>query len=223
VDRLTHTPDLAQRYAPLLDRVRELEALQVLSRDAAVAVQVRLLDEVSAGDFATVEPALDLADRILRTIPDVFESGVPDTPKHISTLLDALKTLRRKTIREAGVTDALRIRIETIDEGLREAREWQSQFARVRAAREKLTEHPDSPAEHKLVAFWLLQLGRFGEAGPHLRDSGDPALARLAGPVPESAEERAALADAIEAEADRKGTPRWQADALQAYADFVRG
>jgi hypothetical protein len=215
-------PGLATHYPALLARITELQDLAVLTPAAAMTTQVAIFANGAAGEFAGLDEALAFADRALQAIPAVFESAVDDPPQQVELLIGALKLIRRKALREAEATVALRSRMAALEEGLKLAREWQTLFPRVRSARQTMAQGQATPGDQKLVAFWLLQLGYFREAGPHLAESGEESLVRLAGPPPETAEQRAALADSVDQEAAKSRYSRRQSEALRAYARFLR-
>ena len=95
-------------------------------------------------------------------------------------LVDAVNLVRRKVLKETG-DEAARVRMAQLAEGIKQVRDWESQFGHVRASRQAISDGQASPADHKLIGFWLLQLGRCSDALPYLRESGDEALVQLAG------------------------------------------
>ena len=76
------------------------------------------------------------------------------------------RPVRRKSLKEAGVAEEMRLRIWRLEEDIKVVRDWASQFGRVRAAEEPIADGQGTAAEQKLVAFWLLQLGQFPAACP---------------------------------------------------------
>ncbi len=222
VQRLAEAAATGADYAEIVARVQELQDQAVLPKNAAVQARVAVYIKAAEGKFANPWQALDLSERMLAAVPLVFESGSNEAPQQVDALVDAVSVIRRQAFKEAGEVDEVRLRMSRLTENIKLARDWASQFARVRTAKETIAGGQGIAAEHKLVAFWLLQLGQFPEALPHLRDAGDEALARIARPLPETAKELVLLADEVEQESKKSKYSRRQEDALRAYARYVR-
>ncbi|MHB8955911.1 MAG: hypothetical protein ACYC4U_23270 [Pirellulaceae bacterium] len=222
IDRLSNAPEIAVDVSTLVERVNELQELKVLTPDAAVKTQVAIYVQASQGELGSLARALDLSDKILSLVPAVFESGLPDAVQHANALVDAVTLVRRKMLKETVTDDSARLRTVELAEGIKQVRDWTSQFGRVRSARQAIVDGQATPADHELVAFWLLQLGRCSDALPHLRASGDEALMQLAGPLPDAARDLLSLADSVEQESKKSKYSRRQEDALRRYVLFLR-
>ncbi len=222
VDRLSNAPEIADDVAGLVGRVTELQDLKVLTREAATKAQVAIYVTAAQGELGTFARALILSEKMLDAIPAVYESGLNDAPQQIKALVDAVNLVRRKAFREAGADDAARVRVARISERIKQVRDWESQFGHVRDSRRAIADGQASPADRKLIGFWLLQLGRCADALPYLRESGEEALVQIAGPLPESAKDLATLADVVEQEAKKSKYSRFQEEALRSYVRFLR-
>ncbi|MHB8973025.1 MAG: peptidase associated/transthyretin-like domain-containing protein [Pirellulaceae bacterium] len=221
VDRLSNAPEIAVDVSALVGRVQELQDLQALTREAATKAQVAIYVKAAQGELGTLERALDLSETILRAVPAVFESGRSDAAQQVNALVDAVNLVRRKVMKETG-DEAARLRLAQLTEGIKQVRDWESQFGHVRASRQAISAGQASPADHKLIGFWLLQLGRCADALPFLRESGDEALVQLAAPLPETAKDFVTLADNVEQESKKSKYSRRQEESLRAYVRFLR-
>jgi hypothetical protein len=222
VQRMSEAAGTGTDYTEIVARVQELQDQAVLTKDAAVRARVAVYIQAAGGEFANPGQALDLSERMLAAVPLLFESGLDDAPQRVDALVDAVSVIRRQTLKEAGAVDEVRLRMGRLTENIKVVRDWASQFARVRTARKTIADGQAIAAERKLVAFWLLQLGQFPEALPHLRNAGDEALANIARPIPETAKELALLADEVEQESKKSKYSRRQEDALRAYVHYLR-
>ena len=221
--RITDSPQVTEDFAILGDRVQELQQADVLSAGAACTTLVTLY--VKAAETApetTTRLGLDLGERMLALAPIVFESDLPDAGARIGELIQALNLLRRKSFKDVGPDDAASGRFDKLAEGLKRLREWDAQFANVRAARKAIADGQGSPAEHKLVGFWLLQMGRYAEALPFLQAADDPGLFAISGALPTTGKELVARADAVELESKKRSYSRRQEEALLELARFLR-
>jgi hypothetical protein len=160
---------------------------------------------------------------MLKAGPLVFESGVIEAPQQVDALVDAVGVVRRnKVFKEMGADEDVRLRLWRLTEGIKIVRDWASQFARVRTAKNTIADGQGTAADNRLVAFWLLQLGQFPAALPYLRNAEDAGLARVARSLPETAKDLALLADEVDQESKKSKYSRRQEEALRAYARHLR-
>lgn len=223
VARLTDAPQVATDFGTLGDQVRELQQTELLSAETACQALVTIyVKAAQSAPETTTRLALDLSERMLALAPAVFESDLPDVGARVNELILALNLVRRKSFKDVGADDAAKGRLEKVEEGLKKLREWESQSANVRNARKAIADGQGSPADQKLVGFWLLQMGRYPESLPFLAASEDAGLAAIAAPLPPTAKELAARADAVEQESKKRGYSRRHEEALQDLARYVR-
>jgi hypothetical protein len=213
----------AADFADLVARVVELEKDEVLTSGAALHAQLAVYKKVAEREMSGAREVLDLCDRMFALIPRVFESGWSDAARQVDALVDTISSaLRRKSMKEARADEQLRLRLFRAEEGIKLVREWASQFQRVQTARQAIADGKATSTEHKLVAFWLLQLGQFREALPHLRNTDEEGLTRIGQPLPETAKELAVLATEVDQEAKKSKYSRRQEEALRGFARFLR-
>lgn len=223
VEQLAAAVAAGSAYAEVVARVEDLEQAAVLGQDVATRARVEVYLRAAAGEFTTPLQALDLCEQMLKTVPLVFVSGLPDALQRVDRLADAVGTVRRnRALRDEGLDADARTRLLRLNEGVKLVRECASQFTRVRTAQDTIANKQGTPADHRFVAFWLLQLGQFSAALPYLRAADDEGLARIARPLPETARELAQLADEVDAEAKRSKFSRRQEESLRAYARHLR-
>ena len=222
VQRLVDAVGVGTDYADVVARVQELQDQAVLARDVAVQACVEVYVRAAEDKGLNFVQALDLCERMLAAVPLVFESGLSDAPKQVEALADAASLIRGKWFKNLGGDNEAKQRMSNVTEGIKQVRDWASQFARVQTARKAIADGQGTAAEHKLVAFWLLQLGQYLEALPHLRDTDDEALAHIAGPLPEAAKDLMLLADEVERDTQKRKYSHRQEDALHAYARYLR-
>jgi hypothetical protein len=221
--RITDSPQITTDFATLGDRVQELQQADVLSAGTACTTLVALyVKAAEAAPETTTRLGLDLGERMLALAPLVLESDLPDAGARIGELIQALNLLRRKSFKDVGPDDAARGRLDKLAEGLKQLREWDAQFANVRAARKAIADGQGSPAEQKLVGLWLLQMGRFVEALPFLQAADDPGLFAISGALPTTGKELVARADLVESESKKRTYSRRQEEALHALARYLR-
>ena len=106
VDRLSNAPEIADDVAGLVGRVKELQDLKVLTREAATKAQVAIYGLAAQGELGTPARALDLSEKMLDAIPAVYESGLNDAAQQVNMLVDAVNLVRRKAFKESGADDA---------------------------------------------------------------------------------------------------------------------
>ncbi len=221
--RLSEAVDGRAGQAAVVARIQMLEDEAILGRAAATQARAAAYLAAAGQEPATPAGILDLCDQMLALIPYVFESGQDDAVRQVNKLADAVTDLlRRRSLREARTVDQSRQRIRKAEEGVKLAREWVSQFPRVQAARTQAADGQATAAEHKLIAFWLLQLGHYSAALPHLLNTEDKSLVHIGQAPPDTAKGLATLADDVELEARKSKYTRRQADALRGFVRHLR-
>jgi len=221
--RLSEAVDPSGDIDQIDARIRELQNETLLSRPAALQAQVALYKRAAEVELIDPASALDLCEKMLNAVPQVFESGLDDAGRQVDTLVDTiLSVVRRKSIREARNAEPLRTRLARIDEGIKVVRELETLFPRVQAARETIAQGTATGADQKFVGLWLLQLGLYPESLPYLQNAEDESLARLGQPLPQTGRELVALAELADEEAHKSKYSRRQQEALRAFAQFLR-
>lgn len=203
-------------------RVEELAGEHVLTRTVALRARGAIYLQSAKGAAATPAGAVELSERIVRLVGEMLASSDEHNWAEARGLVDTVSTLRVAALKDPRSGPEVRTRLSKLADEAKELRDGVLLSQRVAEARQAISAGAGTAEHQRLVGFWQLQVGQFTEALPHLRATGDEALARVAVPLPATARELVDLATVVDQEARKAGYTKRYADALRAYASHLR-
>ncbi len=220
--RISESPTVREDYQSLIRIVGTFESTGLLSAAAANQIRAEILLKVYKNAQFDAVGLTGLAEQMLKVAAELLALETDAGLVNADSLVDAANGCRRKILNDRRSPTALRPRVEKLNAKAKELQDQVTQFRRVVAARAAIASNHGTVAQQKIVGLWLLAHSQFAEALPHLRAAGDPTLAAIARPLPDTKQELVALADAIERESKKTKYSRRYEEALLAYADYVR-
>lgn len=221
--RISQSIDPAENYRAWEKTISAFQDRELISDAIADQVRARLLLG-KAGRASRLQPVplVGLGERMIKLVPELLEEETSEALETARELIDAAEQCQRAIMRNRRAALSLRRRLRGLDEAIEARRTLIDRHRRILDAKQSIAAGRGTSTDHRLWGLWLLQKSQYEEALPFLRKSGDPSLAAIAEPVPESDRERSDLVSAIESEAKKTKYPKPQQSALKAYAKYVQ-